>query len=99
MRLLLIMLFLPAVVVPMLAQEETEFDSYKVRVSGFWFYSNPSGNLQGSSGTGAIDFDKDLGFNSYSTFSGKVDWRFTRKNHLYVVGSSYNQTRERTLDR
>jgi len=81
------------------AQDDNDFDSYKVRIEGFWFYSNPSGNIQGSTQTGAIDLNKDLGFNSYSTFSGKIDWKFTRKNHIYLVGSSFDQTRQHVLQR
>jgi len=81
------------------AQDSTDFDAYKVRLSGFWFYSNPSGHFDASNGTDSIDLQKDVGFNSYSTFSGKIDWKFTRKNHLYFVGSSFDQTRVVTLNR
>jgi hypothetical protein len=96
---LLLMQLLLATVVPCVAQNDTEFDSYKVRIEGFWFYSNPSGNIQGSTETGNIDLQKDLGFNSYSTFSGKLDWKFTHKNHFYLVGSSFDQTRQHMLTR
>ena len=81
------------------AADTDDFDSYKVRVDGFWFYSNPTGDIQGSTESGLINLQKDLGFNSYSTFAGKVDWKFTRKNHLYFVGSSFNQTRSVVLNR
>ncbi|HME31355.1 MAG TPA: hypothetical protein VKG65_01250 [Terriglobales bacterium] len=81
------------------ADDPNDFDSYKVRIYGFWFYSNPTGTIQGSTETGRIDLQKDLGFNNYSTFAGKIDWKFTRKNHLYFVGSSFDQTRTSTLSR
>lgn len=81
------------------AQDNDEFDSYKLRIEGYWFYSNPSGDIQGSADNGAIDLNKDLGFNSYSTFSGKIDWKFTHKNHIYLVGSSFDQTRQHVLNR
>jgi len=81
------------------ATEHEDFDSYKIRISGNWFYSNPSGTIQGSADNGTIDVQKDLGFNSYSTFGGKADWKFTRKNHLYFVASIFDQTRQRTLTR
>ena len=42
---------------------------------------------------------KDLGFNSYSTFSGKVDWKFTRKNHLYVTIIPLDNSRQTVLNR
>ena len=41
--------------------------SGKARISAFLFYSNPSGNIQGSSDATAVDLNTDLGFNSYST--------------------------------
>jgi hypothetical protein len=97
--LLSIWMFLLAGTASLYAQNDTEFDSYKLKISGFWFYSNPSGSIQGSNDTGTIDLQKDFGFNSYATFTGKVDWKFTHKNHLYVIGSSFNQTREATLAR
>lgn len=71
-----------------------EFDAYKLRVSAFLYYSNPSGDIQGSHDADMIDLQKDFSFNSYSTFTGKVDWKFTHKNHFYLVGSDFNQTRQ-----
>jgi hypothetical protein len=99
LRLPVILLFLAAVAPWLHAQTDSDFDSYKVRISGFWFYSNPSGDFQGSTENGVINLQKDLNFDSYSTFSGKIDWKFTRKNHLYLIGSSFNQTRTVTLQR
>ena len=78
---------------------DEEFDSYKLRISAFTFYSNPSGDIQGSDDADMIDLQKDFNFDSYSTFTGKADWKFTHKNHLYVVGSDFNQTREAVLKR
>ena len=48
---------------------------------------------------GTIDINKDLSFNSYSTFSGLVDWKFTRKNHLVFPVSPFEQTRQTVLNR
>jgi hypothetical protein len=81
------------------AAEHEDFDSYKFRITGNWFYSSPTGSLQGSADSGKIDIQRDLGFASYSTFSGKADWKFTRKNHFYFVASVFDQTRQRTLTR
>ena len=81
------------------AQNDDDFDAYKVRISGFWFYSNPSGHFDASDGSDQIDLQKDVGFDSYSTLTGKIDWKFTRKNHFYFVGSSFDQTRQVTLNR
>jgi hypothetical protein len=86
---------------PLRAQQNDDFDDYKVRIDAFWFYSNPSGNIQGSvSGDSAsVDLQKDLGFDTYSTFAGKFDWKFTRKNHFYVASSPFDTGRQTTLSR
>jgi hypothetical protein len=76
-----------------------DFDTYKLRVDAGWYYSNPTGSLHGANDTGSVDLQKDLGFESYSTFSGKVDWKFTRKNHVYVIITPLNSSRMKTLDR
>src|SRR5271169_1850068 len=81
------------------ATDPNDFDAYKVRISGFWFYSSPSGDLQGSTENGVIDLQKDLGFANYSTFSGKLDWKFTRKNHFYIAASPFSQSRQSVLAR
>lgn len=79
--------------------DSDDYDSYKLRVDGFWFYSTPSGNFQGSGSTDQIDINKDLSFDAYSTFAGLVDWKFTRKNHLTFAVSPFQQSRETVLKR
>jgi hypothetical protein len=81
------------------ADNSEELDVYRLRVDAFWFYSNPSGHIQGSGETDRIDVNSDLGFNSYSTFSGFVDWKFTHKNHLTVAVSPFQQSRTTVLKR
>lgn len=81
------------------ADNSEDFDAYKIRVTGLWFYSNPTGHFQGENESGTIDLQTDVGFESYSTVAGKVDWKFTRKNHLYFVASAFDQTRSVTLNR
>lgn len=83
------------------AQRQEDFDQYKLRVDTFWFYSNPSGSIQGTADVDStsIDLQKDLGFNTYSTFTGRVDWKFTRKNHFYVAVSPFYTDRHTTLTR
>lgn len=81
------------------ADDSDELDNYKLRVDGFWFYSNPSGTFQGSGSSDVIDINKDLGFNSYSTGSAFIDWKFTHKNHLTFAVSPFQQTRTAVLDR
>jgi hypothetical protein len=79
--------------------DSDDLDQYKVRFDAFWFYSNPSGTFQGSNSGDVIDIQKDLGFNSYSTFSGYIDWKFTRKNHFTFAVSPFQQTRTAVLNR
>ena len=81
--------------------DKEDFDNYHLRIDTGWYYSDPSGSLHGSASTdnASIDFNKDLGFNSYSTFSGKADWKFTRKNHLYVSVIPFNFQRQTVLNR
>jgi hypothetical protein len=76
-----------------------DFDTYKLRVDAGWYYSNPSGSLHGANDSGSVDLQKDLGFESYPTFSGKVDWKFTRKNHVYVIIIPLNTSRQTVLNR
>ncbi len=94
-------IFTVIVAVPLLhaGDDSNDYDVYKLRVDGFWFYSNPSGNFQGSGSTDQIDINHDLGFNSYSTFAGLVDWKFTRKNHLTFAVSPFQQSRQTVLKR
>lgn len=80
-------------VVPLLhADDKEDFDTYKVRIDAVWYYINPSGDFRGTTETGSIDIQKDLGFKSYSTFAGKADWKFTRRNHVYIAISPLNSS-------
>jgi hypothetical protein len=83
------------------AQKEEEFDQYKLRISAFWFHSEPSGEFQsaGQRGFGIVDIHRDLGFDPFDTVAGKVDWRFARKHHFYFTVSPFSRTKTRTLDR
>jgi hypothetical protein len=76
-----------------------DFDAYKLRIDAGFYYSNPTGSIHGASDAGSIDLTKDLGFNSYPTFSGKVDWKFTRKNHFYVSITPLDTSRQTVLNR
>ena len=67
--------------VPGHAQSQ-DLDTYKLRVTGFWWFSQPSGYFQGANHSGEFDLSKDFDFGSYSTFTGALDWRFKKKQHL-----------------
>jgi hypothetical protein len=97
----IIVLFGLSVAAPVLhaADNSDEIDNYKLRVDGFWFYSNPSGTFQGSGEGDVIDVNHDLGFNSYSTVTAFVDWKFTHKNHLTFSASPFQQSRNVAFDR
>ena len=95
----LLILLAVLVITPSLNAQNEDFDEYKVRIDGFWFYSNPTVTMTGEGRNGFVDFDRDFGFDTYSTFSGKFDWKFTRKNHFYVAASPFIQSRQVVLKR
>ena len=96
LALLLTLLVTPAAV---WAQKAEEFDQYKIRFDAGWFYSYPSGTIRAQGDTYPVDLTGDLNFNSYSTFIGKVDWKFTHKNHFYLVVVPFWTSRATTLGR
>lgn len=81
------------------AQQSEEFDNYKLKIDAAWFYSNPTGTVRAQSDTEPVDFHRDLEFGSYSTFAGKIDWKFTHKNHFYVVIIPLWSSKSTTLSR
>ena len=95
----LCLLFLVVAVPELRAQSKDEFDSYKIRLEGSWLYSQPSGSVEGSTESGAIDLKEQWGSKSSSSFAGKLDWRFTRKNHLYFIGVPFHRSNETILTR
>jgi hypothetical protein len=78
-----------------------EVDPDRLHVRANWWFSLPSGYFKSSANEGGdqIDLHRDLGFGSYSTFSGNVDWRFARKHHLLLLVSPVNSSRRTTLSR
>src|SRR5450755_1174765 len=87
-------------VVPLIqAQGGQDLDNYRWRVEGNWWFSSPTGSfgLQGSNSY--FNINKDFGFGSYSTFTGKIDWRFGRKHHFLFSIAPVNNTRTVTIDR
>jgi len=79
---------------------DQDFDNYKWRIDALWYYAKPSGTISGQAEQVPIDLSKDLSFNSYSTVTGKVDWRITHKNHLMLgVTPLYSSSKNVTLDR
>jgi hypothetical protein len=99
-RLLCLALFGVIAGVPQLrAADNEDFDAYKIRVDAFWFNAKPSGTFRGTRGDGSFDLQKDVHFNSYSTFSGMVDWKFTRKNHFLFGVTPFDRTKQFVANR
>src|SRR5215813_13636111 len=83
-------------------KDREEYDAHTLRFELFWNYSQPTGHYQSQSNLGSrdiLDVHKDIGFNSYDTFLGKADWKFTHKNHLYFLATNFSQTKNVVLRR
>jgi hypothetical protein len=81
---LAVAIFLIAVGASGYAQDSKDLDNYRWRVEANWLFSHPSGHFGLQGGNNYFDVNKDFGFDSYSTFTGKVDWHFGRKHHFLV---------------
>src|SRR5215471_11171178 len=66
------------------AGEGEDLDAHTFRFAGFWFYSQPSGSFHGTGTQGRLDLQTDINLNSYHTGTVRMEWKFTRKNHLYL---------------
>ena len=73
---------------PVRAQDANDLDNYKWRVDGDWWYSYPSGYFGENQTNNYFNINRDFGFGSYSTFTGKLDWHFAHKHH-FLPQSSY----------
>jgi hypothetical protein len=81
------------------ASEGEDLDVYKHRITAAWWFSQPTGAFTGKANSGTFDLNRDLGFGSYSTFTGTADWRFKRKHHLLFGVSPVISSRRTTLTR
>src|SRR4029077_11470248 len=99
-RKLLIAAVLSLAALPLLrAQDANDLDNYRWRVAGNWWFSHPTGYFGLNGSNNYFDVNKDFGFGSYSTFTGKVDWHFAHKHHfLFMIGPNYNSKTD-TLNR
>jgi hypothetical protein len=98
-RLSLFLLLISGLMPQFAAAQEEERDSYKLKAETFWFYSHPTGAVYGTNRNGSFDLQGDIGFNTYSTFFGRFDWKFTHKNHLIFVVAPFDQTKTVALQR
>jgi hypothetical protein len=81
------------------AQEIEDLDNYKFRLEGDWWFNHPSGYLGLKGSNNYVNVNQDFGFGSYSTGTGKVDWRFGHRHHLLFSVTPVNQSRTATLNR
>lgn len=96
----LILLFVCSSLHPLAcASDGEDLDAYKHRVTAAWWFSAPTGSFTGKANSGTFDVSRDLGFGSYSTFTGTADWRFKRKHHLLFGVSPVVSSRRTTLSR
>jgi|SRR5581483_1046997 len=96
---LLLLLLMATSVIHLSAQEKEDLDAHTLRFDGFWFNSQPSGSFHGTGTQGRFDLQRDVNFNSYNTAAIRAEWKFTRKNHLFVGFIPINQTKQAVLNR
>jgi hypothetical protein len=77
-------------------EKDSDPEAYKIEFGGQFWYATPTATLAGSSAQAPIDFDRSLGFQTYSTFNGGVDWHLKKKHHLFFIVSP-NQTSRTTV--
>jgi hypothetical protein len=81
------------------AQDSGDLDNYKWRIDGDWWYSHPSGYFGLNATNNYFDINKDFGFGSYSTFTGRLDWHFAHKHHFLLTGTPNSNSKTSTLSR
>src|SRR5262249_27731029 len=81
------------------AQEKEDWDAYKLRLDGFWFYAMPTGSFTGKGRSGTFHFQADVGFNNYSSGFAKIDWKFARKHHLFFQFVPFNHSKDFVTNR
>ncbi|HEY1482087.1 MAG TPA: hypothetical protein VGF19_05115 [Candidatus Acidoferrum sp.] len=78
---------------------DDDLDNYKFRINAEWWFSQPGGYFGLANSNNYIDFHRDFGFGSYSTFTGKLDWHFKHKHHFLFNASPVNSTKTSTITR
>lgn len=89
--------FLVAMAAPVYANDD--LDSYKVRVSGDWWFTHPTGYFGAQGSDNYFHINHDFGFGNYSTFDAKIDWHFRRKHHFLFNASRIENSKTTTLSR
>jgi hypothetical protein len=82
------------------AQDQSDLDNYKWRVEGNWWFSHPSGYFGVNKPNNSyFDINKDFGFGSYSTFSGRIDWHYAHKHHFVLSITPNYESKSATATR
>src|SRR5271157_5024485 len=88
---LAVAVFMVACVASAYAGDGNDLDNYRWRLEGNWWFSHPSGYFGARGSNTYFDINKDFGFGSYSTGTGKIDYHFRHKHHfLLSVTPNYN---------
>ncbi len=100
LRRIIVAVILCLVALPLVrAQDSGDLDNYKLRLDGDWWFSHPSGYFGVNNTNNYFDINRDFGFGSYSTFSGKLDWHFAHKHHLLLNATPNYNSKTDTLTR
>ncbi|MGA7246086.1 MAG: hypothetical protein WBX19_23075, partial [Terracidiphilus sp.] len=91
--------FLAGARLPVWANDGNDKDNYRWRVEGDWWFIHPQGDFGARSSNNYINFNEDFHFGDYSTFTGKIDWRFHRKHHFLFNASPVRFSRTVTTNR
>jgi hypothetical protein len=60
-------------------------DDYSFRISGYYWYVSPSGEItKFPSGNGEFPFKAADGLTNFSSFYGEADWRFSERSHILL---------------
>ncbi len=84
---------------PAWASDGVDKDNYRWRVEGDWWFIHPQGYFGARSSNNYINLNQDFHFGEYSTFTGKIDWRFRRKHHFILTASPVRFSRTATISR
>lgn len=98
-RSLLLLVFCVAIPLIVKASGEDELGNSKCKLQLNGWISSPTGYFNGQNDEGYFDPQRDLGFGNYVTFTGKADWRFKRKHHLFFASTPIVSSRTTTLAR
>ncbi|MGB6191405.1 MAG: hypothetical protein WBF42_02980 [Terracidiphilus sp.] len=84
---------------PLWANDGDDKDNYRYRVEGDWWFAHPQGDFGARSSNNYVNFNEDFHFGDYSTFTGKIDWRFKWKHHFLFDAIPFSVSRTVNVNR